>query len=263
MINKSTKAKKPQLVKPKTKKLTVASIVSRTPNNRRRQEPFLPQDAQYLATSPKIKLGKPVGDGFCGEVYFLEGNENLVVKVPKYFAGSHGRTEEQRKREISGKHDEIIDEMRSYMEHDLNNKTMFIPTKIVKMKCSLDGREYPAFVRPVVQVADEYYDDTKPKGQRKLPNAMIEDIRKKVIILSHMGFALNDGLQVGIDKAGRPLIFDAGRIERSKAYNEVFKTNRRAWRNFLYKLGKLDSMEPEAVHACFQKFGDIDAKEHY
>ena len=59
------------------------------PKNKRRQEAFLPKDAQYIESHSTIKLGKRIGSGYCGDVHNIVGNTRLVAKVPKFFADSH------------------------------------------------------------------------------------------------------------------------------------------------------------------------------
>ena len=53
------------------------------------------------------------------------------------------------------------------------------------------------------------------------------------------GSAFFDGLQLGLDETGRPLIFDAGRVRKTRI-SEAFETNNKMWRRFLTKLERPD-----------------------
>ena len=240
----------------KKKKLTPASIVSRP-----RKAAFLPRDADFLNSNPTIKLGRSVGAGFCGEVYSLKGNKNMVVKVPKHFTNSCYTEPNERARNLRWRTGDIEEEAKVYQDFDLNNRPLFIPTHITKMTSSFDKREYPVLVRPRI---DPVLIDTRsgmqvnPKVDKKLTPSRLEQLRRDLIHISHMGIALADGMQLGMDQTGRILIYDAGRMARfPPGSGTPFDVNDNEWQEFLFTIGKIEG------YSDLRKYGTVNIHEKY
>lgn len=222
------------------KKLTIKSITSRP-----RKEAFLPTDASFLARNPSITLGKKVGEGFKGEVFSLAGNRNFVVKLAG--RNAHGRGERGIAREIE-----------MYETHNLNNEPLFIPTKVVDLTAKYGGK---GLLRPkLVPVIDNKH--VKPHVYRRITDANLEELRRKIIHLSHKGYAFVDELQVGIDPSGRLLLYDADYFDKHPAGDqEPFRVNSYAWLNFLREIGKIN--KNFSYDDATAKYGTINDKERY
>jgi hypothetical protein len=203
-----------------------------------RKEAFLERDAAFLNSNPSIRFGSRLDTGLYGEVVLLENNENMVAKAPKYFIHPWGETESYRKREVKKSKAGIQEELDAYKKYSLGQRPLFIPTHAVMMESDFDNERYPVLLRPVVSpiIDGKNY---KYSTRRLVTDAILEDIRRKVISLSHEGIAFFDGLQLGLDETGRPLIFDAGRV-RTTRISEAFETNNKMWRKFLTKLERPD-----------------------
>ena len=288
MTTKLTKPKKKQLVTP-SKKLTPASICAQKswsklakplkkelrktlpdkdrdgvpngfdckPKNRRRQEGFLSQDARYLSTNPKIELGKRVGEGMSGTVYAVKGNDTLVIKVPLGFVNDGRYDQDTRYAYIDDNAKDLDEEITTYNNHNLENEPLFIPTKVVNIgKSDISDRNFVGLVRPIVKVAD------KRTSQYQLSDTEIELLRRKVISISHRGFIIGDGLQVGIDDAGRPLLYDLGYLTRGTP-SQAFIANADTWKFFLRKLGKWADTyrDKDSLKNCLAKYDTINPNE--
>lgn len=213
------------------KKLTPTSIVSRP-----RKEAFLPSDAVYLNTR-SIKLGKLITKGTRGEVFEVEGNKNLVVKTYK---GVHNNGDQYgRQHNYDMMHGDIDDEAALYENNNFDNTPLVIPTKIVNLgSFGLRRGNLKGLVRPRVVPVFDYAENVPEQNIKRLNAKAIETIRQKLIALSYQGYMLRDGLQIGLDKAGRPLLFDMGHFRRSSMIDEVFEHNNDAWDEFLDFIGK-------------------------
>ena len=204
----------------------------------KRKEAFLERDAAFLNSNPSVHFGARLDSGLYGEVVLLENNENMVAKAPKYFIHPWGETESYRKREVKKAKAGIQEELEAYSKYSLGKRPLFIPTHAVLMESDFDNEKYPVLLRPIVSpiIDGKNY---KYSTRRLVTNEMLEDIRRKVITLSHEGIAFFDGLQLGLDETGRPLIFDAGRVRKTRI-SEAFETNNKMWRRFLTKLERPD-----------------------
>lgn len=223
-------------------------ITKKTP---KRKEAFLERDAAFLNSKPSIRFGGRLDTGLYGEVVLLENNENMVAKAPKYFIHPWGETESYRKREVKKARAGIQEELDAYSKYSLGRRPLFIPTQAVSMSSDFDEEKYPVLIRPLVApiIDGKNY---KYSTRRLVTDEILEDIRRKVIHLSHEGITFVDGLQLGLDETGRPLIFDAGRVTK-KRISEAFETNNVMWRRFLTKLERPD------LHVR----GEINPREHY
>ena len=131
------------------------------------------------------------------------------------------------------------------------------------MKCEFDGNEYPIMIRPkVIPIIDTSNYDYRPPAKvvKQLTDTKLEEIRRKLIQISHQGIALNDGLQIGLDPAGRPLIYDAGRMcTYAPGHPKPFQVNDNVWMGLLGMLGKLQSYDNSDI----EKYGFVTQDEHY
>jgi hypothetical protein len=224
------------------------------PNNRRRQEGFLPDDMAFIKKNPLVDVGKRIGEGTCGAVYGVRGNDNLVLKIPLGFMNDGSRYS-ARARKISRSVDDIEAEAQLYDKYNLNAEPLFIPTKVIDIGGTdvMDGK-YIGLLRPKVKMAGTY------KGAHKPTDAQIEELRRKVIHLSHKGYAFNDDLQVGFDKAGRSLLFDVGYVNKNNK-SSAFFINNRAWRKFL--AGARCLATDSQLNIALKQYGTINSDENY
>jgi hypothetical protein len=227
------------------------------PSNKRRQESFLPVDATYLNSNKPVVLGKKVGEGKYGEVFELQGNRNLVVKAPKGFSNKTGRSVEQRKEDTESYLNSrwgVNAELDFIRENNLTAEPLFSPSVIVNLGTNdLNNGDYYGVVRPKVSVIPDWHKANKNYNIPKLTDAKLEELRRKIIHLSHKGYIFNDGLQLGMDKAGRLLIFDQGATRRDPNDTEAaFRVNSYQWEMFLILIDK-----------DIKKYGSIRKSERY
>ena len=225
----------------KTKKLTPASIFSQ--KNRRRQDNFSPTDEAYLSSMTGVRLGKKIGEGFYADVHDLEGNEDFVVKVPKFFFGDQSTyqlSKKEHKRLVEEKSKNVNGEAEFYRSNDLNNKELFIPTKVVSIPHDKNPKKKcTALIRPKVTYVNKQPKDVVAYNVRNLTDSQLIDLRKKLTKLSAEGFVVLDSLQVGFDKSGRLVIFDAGDIGKfPRGCRETARVNNERWEMFLQRIGK-------------------------
>ena len=236
------------ITKPK-KKLTLNSIVSQkarsNPKNKKRQEGFLPVDLAYLNSNPSIEAGKSIGFGDKANVFEVKGNRNLVMKVPK---GND-----------SWLRDLVDEEGDQFNRFGLHNEPLFIPTKVIYVGDDEDS--YPILVRPKVAPITDYTGKVKPQNLKRVTKSLLEAIRRKLIDLSWKGFAIHDGLQLGLDKAGRPLLYDFGGLEKFAPSDKMaFKVNNEQWFYFLRKVTNKVICESDMVT---YGYGTVNANERY
>ena len=229
------------------------------PKNKRRQETFLPDDAAYLNSDPEIRIGKKLGQGAAGEVFTVKGNKNLVVKIPRgavdtndEYAGTISydnatKTAARLRREIE-----------NYNRLNLEHEPMCTPTHVVDLGYNSVMRgNMVGLVRPKLNTINDVGNHGYSKSLKKLTDAQVETIRQKLIELSYKGFVINDGLQIGIDRAGRPLLYDLEGIESAISWStlpEIFTMNNHLWKRFLFDIGKLYGTEDKKGMA---KYGEI------
>ena len=227
----------------KTKKLTVASIVSRKP----RKAAFLPDDEKYLSTHKRIVLGDYIDQGAVGAVYGVKNNSNLVVKVP--VACANGNCKDIRKDGWCWSKNDLMEEGDFCEENHTNSKPMYIPTRVVKMKkCNgVDDGYCVGLVRPRIK---------QLTWKDNIPLSQLVTLRKQLIKLSRQGFVFSDGLQVGIDKAGRILQFDLNSVDKDTVSNALYYNNE-VWRKLLYDLGILQR-STESIKRWKKNYAWID-----
>lgn len=202
------------LVKPK-KKLTPKSIASRP-----RKEAFMPSDLAYLRKKSSIILGDHVGSGSVGDVYGVQDNPNLVAKVATGLVNK-GVNDPW----VKVARHELFNEWSRADSYGANKQPLMTPTKAmpIKGRYTDEGKPVYALVRPRV----------KGIWKAKVTDSMIEQIRRKLISLTEDGFMFTDGLQIGLDRAGRPLVFDLGDVELANSIQEAYFTNNAMWKLFL------------------------------
>ena len=212
------------------------------PLNRRKQEAFLSDDARYLNDHPNIELGEHIDDGAFGAVYGVKNREDkLVVKVPLVYTQLSKYKKQYRSDALRASSAYIEPESWAYEDFNLENAPLVAPTKTVQI--TKDGNTFIGLVRPRVTVFGVRRNELKPTPEQ------FEYIRRRVITLSHSGIVIKDGLQVGLDRHGRILLFDIGDI-KSRTVSEAFKINSEKWKEFLQMFytgtkiyGKIDPNE--------------------
>jgi hypothetical protein len=228
---------------PVKKKLTIKSIISRP-----RNEAFLSRDVAYLNSNPSIKLGKQIGEGHWGDVFAVEGNKHLAIKVPKHFTNTEELTRSERKYYMEDAEHEIEEEYRQYQTGDFEQQRLMIPTKRVKIV--IDGIEGTGLLRPrILPIYDRTEANLIP-AKRKLSDKQLHSLFDALIELTHKGYAFHDNLQIGIDSHGRLLVYDLGDVLKyTPSSNIPYHSNNRSWRGFLEYLGKTPSQ--------IAKYGEI------
>lgn len=195
------------------------------PYNPKKQESFLPADMEYIKSHPVVPVRRinekavELGSGRNGTVLKIKDNDRLVLKVGKDLAWSPIKTEAN-----------------FHKKHSMEKLPLVTPLKTVKT----DKGKY-AIIKPMVKPILEPGNEVKNKS--KFTDSRLATLRKKIIELSYKGFILDDGLQLGIDKANRILQFDIGDMvfmkPRKNSINNIpFRENNRHWKNMLEALGK-------------------------
>ena len=235
------------------------------PQNKRRQESFLPADEAYLNSEKPVELGKYIASGKTGDVYELKGRRHLVIKVPTNFGDMNGCSiYEGMRRTLINSEDLLDTEADKCTKYNTDRYPLFSPTKIVKLRTNtglscLDNREYTGLIRPKVAPVLDYAKDVRSRDLRRLTDAQVEVIRQKVIALSYQGFIIGDALQIGLDYANRPLLYDIGylrRTNKASEFPEVFANNNGEWKHFLMKIGRLKNTR-SSFERDLPKYGQI------
>ena len=191
-----------------------------------RQEDFLSRDLRYLDAKPKIKLGKFLGKGCVGAVHEVKGNKNLVVKVVRNYKGTNDVIDELKDGKFGRR--ELKKESDDFKKYNMINEPLFIPTRTVK----IDGKL--AMVRPKVKMVAEYYPHFRVSNKELITEAALKKLRNDLIELSHKGYVLEDGLQLGVDEAGRILLYDTGFLRKDQAGSDrAFEVNNAHWTEFI------------------------------
>lgn len=180
------------------------------PFSKKYQDDFNDLDKNWLFNN-KIETDEYIDSGYFGDVFSVKGNPDFVVKVPRLRDGCNKKA--------------IKRESTIHKKLGMESQPLFTPSKTVRLTSRCKGcKECVGLVRPSVKIArlnpDIFTDEE------------IEKLRQKVINLSMKGYVLEDGIQVGMSKGGKPLQFDVDFIHRS-SQKEAFKTNNTAWIAFL------------------------------
>lgn len=189
------------------------------PKDKRRQESFLPDELQYIEKHPVMKRGNQLGAGESGLVYDVKGNKKLVVKTQYY-----GRP--------------IDKEEEFFRVNKLEKEPLFIASKAVKVTTYNKNTEF-GIVRPKVTPIMDPYGITKRSA---FTDARLKELKMKITKLSNKGFVFDDGLQLGIDSAGKLVQFDIGEMQKvdvtkPKMKELAYKRNNGQWVRLLKDLG--------------------------
>lgn len=188
-----------------------------------RQESFLPSDQAYVKNLRSVELGKFLSHGGAGNVNIVKGKPDFIVKTPVTTKDKHYSA--RREGGFEG-------ERRFYKKHNLLEEPLFIPTKEVKV-----GNK-TGLLRPTITIISEPNNRISRKITSKVTDKQLATIRQKLIALSMKGYTFFDGLQIGIDKSGRPLAYDCGELE-IKSASTAFRYNNGMWVEFLYDIGRI------------------------
>ena len=138
---------------------------------------------------------------------------------------------------------------------------MIIPTHIVNLGSNdLNNGDYIGLIRPKIKTLVDFHGNVDKNNIKRLTRSQIELIRQKLIELSEQGYAFSDGLQIGLDVAGRPLIYDLGKMEKFSYNNpQTFKINNEKWMWFLMNIGKLPAYGDYQDE--LKKYGEIEQRQ--
>jgi hypothetical protein len=233
-----------------TNRLTIHSIVSYRP----RKEAFLPHDSTYIKSAPSVVLGKFIDSGTNTEVYFVKNNRNMIVKVPTgYVLRRKGVTESQRMRLIRDGVDVLQNEFDFYTDNDLEHEKLIIPTILVNLpENDLGATGVIGLMRPRLNTF-EY--------GKELNDAQFKLLKSQLISISYKGLYLVDGVQLGVDRAGRILLFDLGGIKKG-SMSTAFNNNNKQWLDLLDYMAQLKSKRKysdyiQAIRELKSKYGYI------
>jgi hypothetical protein len=203
------------------------------PYDPRRQEEFLPQDEKYLDNHPFVKMGKFLGKGCVGQVRELRNNPNLVVKTVRSYEGKEGMDVVESIRDGKFANKELKVEANFFTKNKLEKEPLFIPTRVVK----IGPEKKLGLIHPKVHDRVEYYPHFHiegKNGKKAFTPSKLKTLRQHIIELSYKGFVLVDGLQIGIDSAGRILQYDIGFMQRDKPGSDrPFEVNNVHWTEFI------------------------------
>lgn len=228
----------------------------------RKRESFSPSDKEWLKSHKDIQLGDRLGEGLMGEVFTVKDNPRLVIKVPRGYKKNDKITPSDREYMVSHMQWDLLAESKFYAKNALRNEDLFIPSKLVKLpkKPSIDEDfKFYGIVRPrIKQLTNRGGGRVSDSIKQRLTKAVMEDIRKKVILLSHKGYAFNDGLQLGLNSQGKPYLYDLGFMSKRKNEMTAFATNEAMWEDFLVETGKAKSYDHRDIDEAIAKYGDIN-----
>jgi hypothetical protein len=167
------------------------------PRNPKKQESFLPHDANFVNNYSNVKLGKKIGEGNFAEVFELANNRNLVIKISKHFANTTDLTNSERKEIIRDSEIEIETEYKNYQKLGFDKNSLFIPTKM--MNINIGGIESIGLIRPKVATVFDRTIKVSAFNKAKATDILLNDLYKKLVTLTRQGYAFHDGLQLGVD----------------------------------------------------------------
>lgn len=223
-----------------------------------KRESFLPSDKEWLAGNPKISLGNKLGEGRNGAVYEIKGNPNLVGKVPRGFAAEDKYTNRDMDGRTMWGRMGIAEEYKSHLNQGLEKQPLFTPTIEFNLGVKTrSGKLYKGLIRPKVTVINDNTISQRLSNATKITRSQLEKIRQALIKWSEQGLYMFDGLQIGIDRVGRPIQYDAGFLKRSTV-NEAFENNNKQWLNFLGDIGILQTRRKSEVSRVLEEYGSVE-----
>ena len=219
------------------------------PANRKKQESFLSSDSAYLRSNKSIIVpDKYLGFGSTAVVYTVSGNPNLVIKIPHGYMDTGDSDRRNRIEIIKTCIGHLKDEYKLYTDYDLEHEALFTPTQLVQLPENDIGVGAIGLLRPYVQVI---------KKGTNLTDKQIEALRQQLISISKKGLVLGNGLQLGIDKSGKILLYDIGMLRKGHP-DGAFWSNGETWRNFLVRIMPRKRSNYEAnVQALIEEYGDL------
>ena len=132
---------------------------------------------------------------------------------------------------------ELRDEARGYKDFDFSGKPIFIPTKVVRVQAH--GITTFGLLRPKLTVIKDLTKKVPSAAKRLMTDSKLLKLYTDLVSLTHQGYAFHDGLQLGLDKAGRALVYDLGDTKRYPPSSNIpYNTNNTKWINLLEDLGK-------------------------
>jgi hypothetical protein len=221
------------------------------PKNRRKQESFLPVDATYVNLHSIVTPDKFVGSGASGDVFTIKGNRHMVVKVPRAYTmhpDLTGYTTTARINLVKNRTIDLEEEYNIYTQYGLEHEALFTPTKKVMLAPNdLGLTGVIGLVRPRVRTI---YDI------KVLNNKQLEMLRKQLVSISEKGLSIEDGLQIGLDKSGKPLLFDLGYVNKTTR-SKAFRNNHNLWMSFINVIMVRRKEVFTSMDALLDKYGRV------
>jgi hypothetical protein len=216
--------------------------------NVKRNDSFLPSDIAYLRNMKTAKLGKKIGQGRNADVFEVENNPNFVLKVPHYLGSVPDfddvavtdLTVSERKAYMAGTRGELKEEAKNYNRLGFSKNPIFTPTKIVKV--NHEGVTTFGLLRPKVTPINDNTKRVTESTKQLMTTSKLWRLYNDLVVLTKKGYAFHDGLQLGLDRSGRSLVYDLGDIKKyPKDSRKPYEVNTYMWEVFLDSLGKTES----------------------
>ena len=187
----------------------------------------------------KPKIGKFITQGTCGDVFEIEGDKSSVIKVPIGYMNGN-------KSSVQGTAQDVLDEARTYKRLKLALEPIFTHMKVIKL-AKLEGAKgnYVGLIKSRITPVSS-----------KVTVAQIEQLRRKVINLSHKGFIFKDKIEVGTDSNGNLSIYDTGFIKKGDP-EDAFDINNSKWERLTKEVSRMKGKTDYSV------YGFINQREKY
>ena len=229
------------------------------PYNKKKQESFLPDDANWIKSN-KIEKDKKLGSGMIGDVFKVKGNNNLVIKtvtkIRKTTKNTPPEVAKFAKNAAKFRNSAFDKEMEFYDKNKMYKEPLIIPAKKVKISGTNEIGVVKPSIIPIIEPSTG-----RIKNKQLITEKMLLDAQKKLTILSYRGYIFSDGLQLGIDRSGKLLQFDTGQMKRiinnGKISAAPFKHNNALWLQFIRKFDKFLNVGPlERTAALDRKYSN-------
>jgi hypothetical protein len=200
------------------------------PQNKRKQEEFLPKDLAFLDSHPRVQMGKFLGKGCVGQVRTIKGAPNLIIKTVRSYEGKEGLDVVADIRDGKFATKELKKEADYFKKYHLEKEPVFVPTRAVK----IGPNKKLGLIRPKLHILVEYYPHFHINNKDKITPSQLKRLRQQLVDLSYKGFVFVDGLQLGVDDTGRIEQYDLGFMERDKPGSDrPFEVNNVHWQEFI------------------------------